>query len=581
MALDNVTQLIAEALTSRKLLSNEQFQALINESSLQRVNIFDLLVQKRILTEDAMLNLKGQVLNIPVIDLTGQQVAKEILNIIPEEVARTYHLVPFAKKENDINIALLDPQDYKAVEALDFISRNKGMRFIYYLTSASSLNSVLKQYASLSQEISEALQKSDVLEEGNQDLLKEEESEKVVKSAPVSKTVAVILRHAIEGGASDIHVEPLEMETRVRYRVDGVLHTSLLLPINIHPSLVARIKVLSNLKIDETRLPQDGRFKIKFEGRDVEFRVSTLPLYNREKVVMRILDTSKEALTLEALGFSDRNLEVVKSNIKTPHGLVLVTGPTGSGKSTTLYSLLTILNKEDVNIVTLEDPVEYNIPGVGQAQVRPEVGLTFAAGLRSILRQDPDVVMVGEIRDKETAELAVHAALTGHMVLSTLHTNDAFGAIPRMIDMGIEPFLISSSMNVVVAQRLIRKICDKCQEVVNLPKAEEDTIFAELKDIQASVLPKDLDLTRPLKFKKAKGCPICEQSGYRGRIAMVEVLEVTDHLKEIIAAGKISDINVVKEECKRQGLLTMKQDGIIKALRGLTTLEEVLNATKD
>jgi len=577
-----ITDFITDNLIGRGLLTPAQMQALSKESTFQNKDILDLIIEQKIVSEEEILKAKGQVLNIPVVDLSDQQIDNKILNILPEEIARSYNLVPFAQRDNEIKIALLNPQDYKAIEALDFISRQKNLKFSYYLTSAASFSHVLKEYSNLNKEVSEVLETADIVSDEQPEQTNEEEGEqKKYKSAPVSKTVSVILRHAIEGGASDIHIEPMETETRVRYRVDGVLHNSLILPANVHPAVIARIKVLANMKIDETRLPQDGRFKIRFENRDIEFRVSTLPLLNKEKVVMRILDTSRGTVSLKDLGFNDRNYDVVIRNLKNPHGLILVTGPTGSGKSTTLYSMLSILNKEQVNIVTLEDPVEYNIPGVGQAQVRPEVGLTFATGLRSILRQDPDVIMVGEVRDKETAELAVHAALTGHMVLSTLHTNDAFGAIPRLIDMGIEQFLISSSLNVVAAQRLVRRICAKCKVEISLPKKEEDEVFAELAKIPASALPTDINLTRPLKFYQGKGCPHCEETGYKGRLAIVEVLEVTPQMKEILSAGKINDLNTIRAEFKRQGLLYMKQDGIIKSLRGETTYEEVWNAAKD
>ncbi|MFH0819361.1 MAG: ATPase, T2SS/T4P/T4SS family [Patescibacteria group bacterium] len=573
------TQII-QVLLAKGLITPADQEKIEKESQLQKREVLDIIEEKRLVPEDALVKIKGEVFNIPVIDLTDRQIEHDVLNLVSEKIARNYNLVPFERNKDEVKVALLNPQDYKAVETLDFIARQKELHFVYFIISAYSLNSVLKQYANLSKEVSKALEDVDLLSD-EPEILEDDEASKVVKNAPVSKTVSVILRHAIEGGASDIHIEPMEKETRVRYRVDGVLHMSLVLPISIHSAVVARIKVLSNLKIDETRLPQDGRFKIKFENRNVEFRVSTLPLLNREKVVMRILDSSRDTLSLENLGYRDRNLQIILRNMKNPHGLILVTGPTGSGKSTTLYSMLTLLNKEGVNIVTLEDPVEYDLPGVGQAQIRPEVGLTFASGLRSILRQDPDIIMVGEVRDKETAELAVHAALTGHMVLSTLHTNDAFGAIPRLMDMGIESFLIASSLNLVIAQRLVRKICDKCKEQIFLPREMEEEVFQEIANIPAKFIPDDIDLTRPFKMYHGIGCTHCENSGFHGRIAISEVLEVTKELKEIISAGQITNAKVVGEEIHRQGLLNMKQNGIVKSLRGLTTIEEVWNATKD
>jgi len=574
------SDLIIADLSQRQILTPAQLARLQAESQQSGKDILDLLQEKKAASEEEIVNSKSRVLNIPIIDLMDVQVDAKILNIISEEIARNYNLVPFAKEGDKVKVAMINPQDYKAIETLDFLARQQNLQFEYYLTTSVNLNHILRQYANLTQEVSEVLESAEDLVPEEIETTNEEDMAKM-KSAPVSKTVSVILRHAIEGGASDIHIEPTDMQTRVRYRVDGILHTSLILPIKIHPAVVARIKVLANLKLDETRLPQDGRFKIKFENRNVEFRVSTLPLLDKEKVVMRILDTSQQAINLENLGFVDRNYAVIKEELKKPHGLLLVTGPTGSGKSTTLYSMLTILNQEGVNIVTLEDPVEYNLSGVAQAQIRPEVGLTFASGLRSILRQDPDIIMVGEIRDKETAELVIHSALTGHIVLSTLHTNDAFGAIPRLMDMGIESFLISSSLNVVVAQRLVRRLCTKCQAAIQLPPREEEEIFTELSKIPARSLPPDITLARPLTFYKGQGCTHCEQSGYHSRLAIVEVMAATEELKKIIADGHVTNIDLVKGEFIRQGMLTMKQDGIIKAMRGLTTIEEMWNATKD
>jgi type IV pilus assembly protein PilB len=390
--------------------------------------------------------------------------------------------------------------------------------------------------------------------------------------------VSVILKHAVEARASDIHIEPVFNETRIRYRIDGDLHTSLVLPRYIHSAIVSRIKVLSNLKIDETRIPQDGRIRLELEGRQIDFRISTFPLYSNEKVVMRILDTEEGVPTLEGLGFEGKNLNFMKDNIDKPHGMFLVTGPTGSGKSTTLYAVLNVLNTENVNIVTLEDPIEYYLKGVNQSQVKPDIGYTFAAGLRSILRQDPDIVMVGEIRDSETAELAIHAALTGHIVLSTLHTNDAFGAVPRLIDMKVEPFLISSTLNIVVAQRLVRKICSNCREKTEIPVALQDEIIAALTPVQ-NALPPEVKLQKPLTLWHGKGCPRCNDTGYAGRSAIAESLNINEEMKAIIADG--ANHEKVRGAFLRQGMLDLKQDGILKALRGVTTIEEVLAATKE
>ena len=454
----------------------------------------------------------------------------------------------------------------------------------YYITTPESLASVLKQYSELKTEVSEALDiAKDKLAEKKEAAGKknelEEVTEEMIQNAPIAKLVSVVLKHAVDAKASDVHIEPFGKNSRVRYRIDGQLTTSLVLPKYVHAALVSRVKVLANLKIDETRVPQDGRIRLNILGNDIDFRVSTLPLYENEKVVMRILDTSSGAFSLEQLGFEGRNLRVMQENIQKPHGMFLVTGPTGSGKSTTLYSVLNILNQEDVNITTLEDPVEYYLSGINQSQIRPEVGLTFASGLRSILRQDPDVIMVGEIRDNETAELAIHASLTGHIVLSTLHTNDAFGSIPRLIDMKVEPFLLSSTLNVIVAQRLVRKICAECKEELKLPDNIRKELDEELKKIPKDIWPAELD-AKNLKFYHGRGCAKCGQTGYKGRVAIAEVLEATDNLKNIIALNKLGG-EEIKKEFLAQNMSEIKQDGVLKALKGITTVEEIMRATRE
>ncbi|MBI3572732.1 MAG: type II/IV secretion system protein, partial [Candidatus Kerfeldbacteria bacterium] len=508
-------------------------------------------------------------------------VRAEILNIVPQELAANYQMVAFAKSNSVVSVAMVDPTNFRALEAIEYIARKNNWQMKYFITSQAGLKYVLRQYESLSAEVEEALKgaEADIGKDLENVELSEKGLEEVVRTAPVSKIVSVVLRHAVEGKASDVHIEPVGDETRVRYRVDGILHTSLTLPKHIHSSLVARIKVLSNLKIDETRVPQDGRFRMTIEGHDIDYRVSTLPLINNEKVVMRILDTSSNMIDLVNLGFSGKNLDVMKEAVTRSHGMFLITGPTGSGKSTTLYALLSILNEEGVNIITLEDPVEYYMKGINQSQVNPEVGLTFAAGLRSILRQDPDIIMVGEIRDNETAALAVHAALTGHIVLSTLHTNDSLGAVPRLVDMKIEPFLIASSLNVVMAQRLVRRVCPYCKQGMTIPKDLEDDILQTISVLPKTSWPKELSYDRPLKFWQGQGCARCENTGYKGRVSISEVLEVNEAIKKIIVTGG-DLIERIGKEFIRQGMFTMKQDGIFKAMSGQTTIEEVWSATR-
>ncbi|PJA09086.1 hypothetical protein COX69_00730 [Candidatus Falkowbacteria bacterium CG_4_10_14_0_2_um_filter_48_10] len=401
--------------------------------------------------------------------------------------------------------------------------------------------------------------------------------EEVTKSAPVVKIVSVVIRHAIEGRASDIHIEPVGRESRVRYRIDGVLHTSLILPLDVHDSIVARIKVLANMKLDETRIPQDGRIRLTIDDKDYDFRVSTLPLLGREKVVMRILDVSRQVPNLEELGFQGAALELTKKNVTNANGLLLVTGPTGSGKSTTLFSLISNLNKEGINISTLEDPIEYMIKGVNQSQVKPEIGYTFATGLRHFLRQDPDVIMVGEIRDTETAELAIHAALTGHFVLSTLHTNDAVGAITRLVDMKVEPFLLSSTLRLIIAQRLVRKICPYCRVEAKLPSDFLADLMAALDSLPPEYRRAQLKDAKAdkLVFFKGKGCPRCGNSGYAGRLAVTEVFEVNEQIRNMLVEGKTVFTN--EEISRTQLFITFKQDGYLKVAQGQTTIEEVIS----
>lgn len=586
MATTATTQLgpettLLDLLLADNLLSKDQAQQLLAESQQTQRSVNELIETKNLVREEDLVREKSKLYNIPYIDLFGRVVRAEILNVIPKELADNYRMVAFNKSGDELSIAMVDPSNFKALEAIEFIARKNRLRIKYYLTSLSSLKYIIRQYESLSAEVEEALKGAEEESELQKKMLRVEEEglEEVVKTAPVSKMVSVILRHAVEGKASDVHIEPVGDETRVRFRIDGILHTSLVLPKNVHQAIVARIKVLSNLKIDETRIPQDGRFRMVIESRDIDYRISTLPLVNNEKVVMRILDTSTNLINLDSLGFEGKGLEAMKENIRKSHGMFLITGPTGSGKSTTLYALINLLNEDAVNIVTLEDPVEYFMKGVNQSQVNPEVGLTFAAGLRSILRQDPDIVMVGEIRDTETAELAVHAALTGHLVFSTLHTNDAFGAVPRLIDMKIEPFLIASSLNVVMAQRLVRRVCPHCVKETRIPELLEQEVWEEISHVGKPNIPEGIKLSKPLTFHRGQGCVRCENTGYKGRVAIAEVLAVTPEVQKIIVAvGNVMDN--LRAEFNKQGMFSMRQDGIFKALRGMTTVEEVWDATR-
>jgi len=548
------TQILDE-LKKAGQLDQSSYDEYLKLSKQDNKSLLRALEDDKRISGEALAQAKSQVLNMPYVNLEGKQIPVEILKILPQDLAANYKMLIFDKVGNEIKVGLVEALNYKAVEAMEFLSRKKGFRIQYFIISPASFALIYKGYESIREEVGQAL---DFAEQkfGPKGADGEEQATKldeIIKTAPVSKIVSVIIRHAIEGGASDIHIEPFADKSRVRYRIDGILHTSIVLPIYVHAALISRIKVISNLKIDETRLPQDGRIRLNIDGKDIDFRVSTLPLINQEKVVMRVLESPDKAPNYEQLGFLGRQLEMMEKGLNRPNGMYLVTGPTGSGKSTTLFSALSKLNKEGVNISTLEDPVEYHIEGVNQSQVRSEVGFTFANGLRSLLRQDPDILMVGEIRDKETAELAIHAALTGHFVLSTLHTNDAVGAIPRFMDMGAEPFLLASTLNLVEAQRLVRKICSNCRTREEMPPNIRAEINQALADLPEESWYKGIKENKDMVVYHGSGCTQCGNTGYKGRLSISEVLMVSEKMRQIITSGfKQAE---VKEELKKQRLL--------------------------
>lgn len=519
------------------------------------------------------------------IDWEKFKISPDVIGLVPYEAANQYKFVPLEKDERTLRVGVLDSDSVEVQNALQFLAEKNQLTIEVIDITEKDFKKAIEAYTSPTFTISKALEslsEQEKIEDEKGEKEKEEKrmesDEDLLREAPVAKIVEVILRNAIEGLASDIHIEPLEDKVRVRYRQDGILHNSLILPKKIGPAVVSRIKILSNLKIDEKRKPQDGRFRIIEKGAQIDIRVSSFPVSMGEKVVMRVLDKEKGLIALEDLGVTGRNYEVIKTGIFEPYGMILICGPTGSGKSTTLYAILKILNKEGVNIVTLEDPVEYALEGINQSQVKPEIGYTFASGLRSILRQDPDIIMVGEIRDKETAELAVHAALTGHIVLSTLHTNDSIGAIPRLIDMGVEPFLIASSIRAIAAQRLVRKICESCKEEVKVNEAIKEAIeknLAQIPDDQK----KEIDLAKGIKVWKGKGCPKCGGSGMKGRIGIFEVFDMGEDVVNMM--NDKMDEEELRKISKKQGMIKMKQDGILKVLKGLTTLEEIERVTEE
>ncbi|MDO8240737.1 MAG: GspE/PulE family protein [Candidatus Moranbacteria bacterium] len=526
---------------------------------------------------------KAASLGVAYLDKTPKVIDNSVINIIPEEVAKKNRIVVFGRDSNAIQVAMIDPQDINALNMLRFIAEKEKREINIYLVSEKILEELFAFYAGPAEMVKEAVRSfsEDVkFDEASDSSHTDRSNEQILKEAPVAKLVQVIVSHAIEGHASDIHIEPMDRDYRVRFRVDGVLHVSLIIPKEIGPVVISRIKILSNLKIDEKRKPQDGRFQLSHNGNPIDFRVSTLPVIDGEKIVMRILDKDKGVSDVESMGLMGLALENMQAAIKETYGMILMTGPTGSGKSTTLYAMLKILNNEERNIITLEDPIEYNIEGLNQSQIKPEIGYTFASGLRTILRQDPNIIMVGEIRDGETAELAVHAALTGHLMFSTLHTNTAIGAIPRMIDMGIEPFLLSSSLRLVMAQRLVRKICENCKIEVDLAESTRDMLMKEVENISTDELNKyGIDLSKEIKFFKGSGCDACNGTGLSGRLAIFEVVRITEAMRNIIIEKRGNE-NLLTEERDRLGFLTMRQDGILKAFLGKTTIEEIERVTE-
>ncbi len=572
---------LIQQLVKRGILGKEKATSLEFELKSSEKTEEELILEKEIVPETFLFTLKSESLKIPLKKIPGEEVPLGVLELIPEDAAKYYKMIPLAKVNKKVEIGMVYPENLKVQEALKFIGRRAKFSPKIVLISLTTLNNLLKQYKTLRGEVKRALTelegelKGEKTETGP---FKAPEFEKLVAEAPISKVVAVILRHAVEGEASDVHIEPTKEKLRIRFRLDGILHSSIFLPLRIHPAVVARVKILSNLKIDETRKPQDGRFSTKIDGNDIDFRVATFPTTLGEKVAIRVLDPTRGLTAFEQLGLEGRNLGVVKNALKKPFGLILTTGPTGCGKSTTLYAMLRILNKEEVNIVTLEDPVEYSIRGVNQSQVRPEIGYDFAQGLRQIVRQDPDIIMVGEIRDEETAALATHAALTGHIVLSTLHTTNALGAIPRLIDLGVRPFLISPTLNIVLAQRLVRRLCPHCKKKIKPPKEIEDVILKEIQNLSPAT-KKKLKIPHPLYIYQSSGCQKCLNKGYKGRTALYEVLEMTNKLAEIVL--KEPSEAKITEEANRQEMITMRQDGILKVLRGITSVEEVIKVAEE
>jgi len=536
------------------------------------------LINEGIVDELDLYTKAAEKFDVPIVGLKGKDIKKEILNLVPAPLAQTHHVVAFEKAKDSISLAMLDPQD---IQTIEFLHRKIGLTPKIYITTPSDIKEALHRYrADLESEVS--IQQLTEGEEVGAKKLK-----KAAEELPIINIVNSILEHAVYEKASDIHIEPAEKEVIVRYRVDGILRTVMTLPKTVKDGLVARIKVLSSLKLDEHMKPQDGRFKIQLQEEKLSFRVSIIPVYDGEKIVMRLLHEGQKPLTLDQLGFLPAMKKTVENAIKKPHGMILVTGPTGSGKTTTLYSILGILNQPDVNISTIEDPIEYHVKGINQSQINSKIGFTFATGLRAFLRQDPDIIMVGEIRDQETAEIAIHAAMTGHLVLSTLHTNDAPTTLPRLLDMDIPPFLVAFTANIIVAQRLVRKICEDCKKEYQLEKGEIDELnksfdIKQLKDLfsgQNIKLEGKESTLQSLSFYHGEGCRRCGNSGYKGRIGIYEILEINKDIVKKINERATAD--VIKKFAREQGMMTIMEDGLIKAKQGITTIEEVLRVSKE
>jgi len=564
---------IIEELVKKGILDKKRGRALENEAKSSGKREEEIILEQKVFSEEFLFNYKAEYLGLPLKKIFPEEIPRDILEKITEETARYYKIIPLAKKDNVLEVGMVYPDDLSAQEALKFLARSENLNYKVFLITLTDFNNLLKQYRAVKKEVVK------VLEELKTELKEEklatvgEEIERLIEEAPIAKVVAVILRYGVEGKASDIHIEPTKDQLRIRFRMLGDLHASIFLPAKILSAIITRVKILSNLKIDEKRIPQDGRFSARIEDRDIDFRVSTFPTIMGEKAAIRILDPTVGLKKIEELGLSSHNFEILKKAIKKPYGMILVTGPTGSGKTTTLYAVLQILNKEQVNIITLEDPVEYFVEGINQSQIRPEIGYDFARGLRQILRQDPDIIMVGEIRDQETAALATHSSLTGHIVLSTLHTNNAVGVIPRLIDMGVQPFLIPPTLSLAVAQRLVGRLCDKCKQKIKIKKAIKEVITREIANIKDKIKIKE-----PIKYMwKAVGCKYCHGTGFSGRIALFEVLEMKEQLFDAVL-NEPSEKRIA-EAAKKSGMITMREDGIVKVLDGVTTFEEVLRET--
>lgn len=579
---------LLDILSKKGIIEPAQIPDIKAKAETQGVSKEDILLQMGVSSDDILVN-SGEYYGLPIKKVLESEISEKILEYVPEESAVYYQFAPVGFKDGVLEIGIVDPDNLAAKDAISFIASKINLPYKVYLISRADFDSVIKMYKGLSGEVTKALSEleTEFILESNRDADSEEKkpettkseidedlssvdkNSKVAENAPVTKIVATILRHATDGGASDIHIEPTETSVRVRFRIDGVMNTSIILPGRVHSAVVARIKIMSNMRLDEKRKPQDGRFSAKLNNRKIDFRVSTFPTYFGEKVVIRILDQIIGVRKLGEEGLSPRNLTLIRKAINKPYGMILMTGPTGSGKTTTLYSMINELDREHRNVLSLEDPIEYNIAGMSQSQVRPEIGYTFANGLRTTLRQDPDIIMVGEIRDKETAQLAVQAALTGHLVLSTLHTNTAIGAVPRLIDMGIDPYLIAPTLILAIAQRLVRTLCPGAGKPIPVEGALKVMINEQFADLPPEFM-KEIKIGKEVyAIAPGPNCP----NGVKGRTPVMEVMEVTAEMEEVILKSPTEQ--EMWKVARKNGMLTMKEDALLKAFERIIPFEEV------
>ena len=590
-------QKIQKLLVMGGYLSAEQLENAKMQAAQQNKPLLAVIAEMKLVNDEGLTKVSAQASAVPYVNLTNINVPQQALSLLPKEVAENYMAVPFGEMQGRLAIAMLDPGN---VQAVDFLSRKTGRNLMAFMASRPSIENVLTQYgADVSADVSEAIKSVNISNEldakanNNQKKDKKDSGnlQNLVQDAPITRALNTIMDYAVKARASDIHIEPRVGDLRIRYRIDGILQEVMKLPKSVEPALVSRIKILSNLKIDEHRIPQDGQFQVISGGKHVDLRIAIAPVVYGEQVVIRLLDKESSLLTLDALGFRGQSARLIEAGIHRPHGMTLSTGPTGSGKTTTMYAVIQEIKNVAINIVTLEDPVEYKMDDINQMQVNPDVGLSFANGLRSILRQDPNVVMVGEIRDKETADLAVQAALTGHVVLSTLHTNSAAGVLPRLLDMNIEPFLIASTINTVIGQRLVRRLCENCLTEYQSSKVETDSINRTL----GKILPKtaadvagaaaelgydNLPLSGADAYTlyKASGCSECT-SGYKGRVGIYEVFTMTEAIEKLLI--KRATTGEIQVQAQTDGMITMKQDGYLKVLAGVSSMEEVARVASD